>query len=575
VAAIIGAILQPDSRHLTAQTDARTTVTTGHGQGDMTTQRGLQELPRNGIAAQVGPAEATPFALRATVFILLIGFYLLTAPGYHTTAVDSYNFAHLIVDRPYKDASNRLFLWLTAAHGLYDLVALIVPDPDPFLVIGFANAIVTSLTVVLMQSLLRGYLRVSDGAAWLTALIFAVSYGTWRYATELEVYPFAALAGVILLHLAFRAGEAEPSGRTKALLATAVFGALATLAYQPMGIVAGFAIPAYLLLRCAFWPTVTYVTAYGGLTGAGMILIGALRSHGEIAGAAGMLDTDGKLPVFPPLIDLGLAVVAFGQNLLSFNWAFMFQPTSQVIDERFRDQFIQELVASEQSYLGQSLYLLTLPVAAALAIVAFVVLLRRSRQPRVSAAEAGLLVWLGVHSTMAILLQPTGFETWLPALVPFLLLAGIRVVGPLVDAGWRIIPILAIATMLVHNWFAGVGFFAMADKDYNVVRGEPVLSIAATADLFVIDTNWAFERYLNYTGTSSTYLIQRNGIDDLDEAAQATLAAGGRVFVFDDVFAAYPDAMAAWPDATRLAQTAERIDLGGLGYALVVKPPAP
>lgn len=541
----------------------------------MTTLREPQKMPLDGLAAKAGTAAGASLPVRAAVFVVLVGFYLLTAPWYHTTAVDSYNFAHLIVERPYMQASNRLFLWLGAVHGLYDLVALVVPDPDPFLVIGVANAVMTAFTVILMQSLLCRFLGVSIAASWLTAGIFAVSYGTWRYATELEVYPFAALAGVVLLHLAFRAGEGPRSGRAGALIATAIFGALVTLAYQPMGIVAGFAVPAYLLLRLALWPTVTYLATYGGLTGAGMLLIGGLRSHGETAGVAGMLDTDGKLPVLPPLSDLGLAVVAFGQNLLSMNWVFMFEPTRQVIEERFRDQFIQELVASEQRYLGQSLFLLTLPIAAAVLIAALVVVLRPSRQPAVSAAEVCLLVWLGVHAAMAILLHPTGFETWLPALVPFVLLAGIRIVGPLVASGWRIIPVLALATMLVHNWYGGVGFLAMADKDYNVERGGPVLSVAGPGDLIVVDTNWAFERYLYYVGTSGTYLIQRSGIDDLGTVAQATLAAGGRVFVFDDVLAAHPDVMAAWPDAARLAETAERIDLGGLGYALVVKPPAP
>jgi hypothetical protein len=306
-----------------------------------------------------------------------------------------------------------------------------------------------------------------------------------------------------------------------------------------------------------------------------MLLIGGLRSQGKVAGVAGMLDTDGKLPVLPPLTDLGLAAVAFGQNILSFNWAFIFEPTRQVIEDRFRDQFIQELVASDQGYTGQSLFLLTLPAAAAILIAALVVLLRRPRQPAVSAAEAGLLVWLAIHAAMALLLQPSGFETWLPALVPFMLLAGIRIVGPLAASGWRLLPILALATMLVHNWFAGVGFLALADRDYNVARGGPVLSLAGPGDLLVVDSNWAFERYLNYSGDGATYLISRSGIENLDEAAKAALDAGARIFVFDDVLAAHPDVIAAWSDTARPARTAERIDLGDLGYAVVVQAAAP
>jgi hypothetical protein len=176
---------------------------------------------------------------------------------------------------------------------------------------------------------------------------------------------------------------------------------------------------------------------------------------------------------------------------------------------------------------------------------------------------------------MALLLQPSGFETWLPALVPFMLLAGIRIVGPMAASGWRLLPILALATMLVHNWFAGVGFLALADRDYNVARGGPVLSLAGPGDLLVVDSNWAFERYLNYSGDGATYLISRSGIENLDEAAKAALGAGARIFVFDDVLAAHPDVIAAWSDTARPARTAERIDLGDLGYAVVVQAAAP
>ena len=46
-------------------------------------------------------------------------------------------------------------------HGLYDRVALVVPDPDPSLSPAVTNAMMTALAVVLMQSLLDRYLDVS------------------------------------------------------------------------------------------------------------------------------------------------------------------------------------------------------------------------------------------------------------------------------------------------------------------------------------------------------------------------------------------------------------------------------
>ena len=527
---------------------------------------------RNDQSLTGDPRVSEPtFSRHAVVFLALVAFYLLTAPWYHTTAVDSYDFAHAIVERQYLQAGTRLFLWLTTMHALYDIVSWVVPEPNPFVVIAVANAIATALAVLLLQRLLRMYLGLSEEGSWMTAGLFAVSYGTWRYATELEVYAFAALYSLIILHLAFRADHVPDARRTTAIVIAAVFGAFATLSYQPLGIVAGFVAPTYLVLRMAVRFSVLYLACYGALTGAGILLVQTLKSPGAAPSAGRMLDTDGKLPVLPDLTDLGQAAVALLQNLMSVNWIFMFEPTRQVLEERFRDRFIQELVASDQTYIGDTLFFLTLPMAAGLLIVSLALVMRRSRQKPVSAAELGALVWLGIHAAMSLTLHPSGFETWLPALVPALMIIGSRIVDPLVSSGWRILPLLTLATFLVHNWFAGVGFFALADRDYNVERGGPVLSEAGPGDLLAVGQNWAFERYLNYESAAKTYLITGNDPQGLLEAAKASLAGGGRVFLFDDVFIEFPDVIESLTASDGHREIDRKIDLRDLGYALIVE----
>jgi hypothetical protein len=525
----------------------------------------------DGSAVEGLHMSAGAFATRAAIFLGLLAFYLLTAPWYHTTAVDSYDFAHLITEVGYLGASTRLFLWQVSMHALYDIVSWVLPDPDPFVVVGVANAAATSAAVLLLQRLLRIHLGLSPEGSWLTAGLFALSYGTWRYATEFEVYAFAALYSLIVLHLAFRSDHVPPAGRTAAILVAAVFGTFATLSYQPLGIVAGFVVPTYLLLRLGVRSTALYLASYAALVGVGMLVVRMLKSGSILSNADGLLDTDGKMPSLPGLSDLGLAWVAFAQNLLSVNWMFMFEPTRRVLEERYRDRFIQELVASDQTYAGDTLYVLTLPVAAALVVLSLALVLRRTRQRPVSAAELCAYVWLGIHAAMSLSLHPAGFETWLPALVPALMILGVRVVDPLVLSGWRLLPALTLVTLAVHNWFAGVGFFAMADRDYNVARGDPILAVAGAGDVMVVGRNWAFERYLNYQGEAKTYLISRQGREGLGELAVATLSGGGRVFLFDDVFVEFPGALESMGAAVDPPGGDRRIDLGELGYAVIVE----
>jgi hypothetical protein len=520
-----------------------------------------------------GGPERSQAALQVLAVIGLTVFYLLTAPWYHTTAVDSYHFASIIVGGVDDEGTARTYLWLASLRALYEAVNVVVPQEDPFLVVGIANAILTALAVVLLQDLLRRYFALSVQSSWLAAGIFAVSYGTWRYAAELEVYAAAAFLSLLILHLAFRVPAIAPDRRAKALLVAAIVGGLATLAYQPLGIVAGVAVLPYLLVRLRVRETALYLGAYGLLVGAGTLLIRYLQSPGSIwSGPA--LDTDGKMPVAPGLSEIAYAIVAFFQNIVSVNWIFLFEPTRTRLAADYRYSFIQELVASDHSYLGDTLYFLTLPLAALLIGGAFLLALRRRYQPAFTVAEFCVVVWIMIHSAMALALHPEGFETWLPALVPLLILAGIRVVDPLVIAGRSWIPVLAIAVLLVHNWFAGVAVMALAERDYNVEKGGPVLAEAGPGDILVLGNDWALERYLNYKAPSETFLIHRDGAAVFAAAADAALAGGGRVFIFDDTFEELPDALEILDRARTIDETGRR-EIGDLGYVVEIRAAGP
>lgn len=178
---------------------------------------------------EAGLSRISPNLVRVTIFVAIAIAYIATAPGYHTTAIDSYNFATIISEHEPFQVPARLFLWLSSMQGLYWLVSLVTTNADPFQVVGYANAIQAALSVVVLQLLLRRHFDVPARAAWLTALIFGTSYGTWRYATELEVYASAILFSVILLLLAFSLDTAQSPARLRQIAAIAGAGALASI----------------------------------------------------------------------------------------------------------------------------------------------------------------------------------------------------------------------------------------------------------------------------------------------------------------------------------------------------------
>ncbi len=513
-------------------------------------------------------APRRPAPQVAAAFVCLVAFYLLTAPNYHTTAIDSYSFAWLIEDATYAEAPIRLFLWIISMHGLYDLVSLIVPGADVFAVAAVANAVQTAAAVILLERLLALYMGLSLRAALLTAAVFAVSYGTWRYATELEVYATSAFLPLVLLHLAF--GLKRPVG-TRALVGLAAAGTVATLFYQPIGILAGIAIPVFLLLRTTFRPSVIYLVVYSAFVGAGLELIRLFKYAQSTLNVRDVLDTDGKLPHLPTLGESVQAAVAFFQNLLSANWVFAFGPTRNIIATRYEAEFVQELVATQSAHWTYYLFAATVPVAAALCVAALVLALRRGPGPRSLAPhEACAAVWLAIHAVMALSLDPTGFEAWLPAIVPLFLLIGTRICEPLVASGRGAIVLALIPVFLVHNWFAGVALFGSAQADYNRLRGDALRAAAGPGDLLVAGDDWPFERYFNYTSDATSMLVWRDGVDVVTTAVAETLARGGKVFILDNAVTPIEGWTGPWPDFGPGIDTARKIDLAPHGYALEV-----
>ena len=516
-------------------------------------------------------------------FLLLSLFYLMTAPPNHSLSGDSYLLARIIKFERITDVEHpRLFLWIMAMQVLYASASLVITDPDPFHLIGFANAVQAALAVVLFVRMLTRDLSVDARSAWLAAGLLASSYGIWRYGTEVEVYASAALLCVLLLRAAFAVVEVRTTQRTRWMLPLAVFGGIATLVYQPIGWLAGFAIPFYLLIAIGLRHAVLYCGSAGTIVIAGLWIAAQLAVETMDADeVAFILDADSVRPALPDVLTPLKMVYSLGHALLSTNWVLAFEPV-QALFTRIAPHrsYAIEIYAAEHAGPVVWLTAVTLPVAAVLLATILWTSLRRPTDVTFCAREATIAVWLALHSIMMVLLAPGGFEAWIPPLVALFALFARRLIAPVVAAGRSSCIALLLATFVVHNAAAGLGVLASEQGDYLRVRGEALLERGRPDDLIVTAVDHRLREYLRYAGMTRTLLIREVGAEKARQAIDATLAQGGRVMLLDDIVSpatTFPaDRPTLGPQVEALARdyagSALRHPLGETGWVYEIAP---
>lgn len=512
-------------------------------------------------------------AVGLIAFAGLVAFYLLTAPQNHATAIDAYSYAHMIRDQSILAVPElRLFLWIACMQVLHAAVAWVVPNPDTFAVIGTVNAVEAALAVVLFERMLSRRLGLARPASCLTAAMFAFSYGTWRFAAEVEVYSAAALISVALVDRALALNEGTVRRPLGPLLGLAALGALATLCYQPLGIVAAAVIPTYLLARRPLAQIVAYYAVAGIVVVVGLGLATWLDHLHNGAAAQFVLDTDGTPPTLPDAAGWAKTVVAFFADLVSVNWAFAFAPTRAFLEQNWMERFARELFSAENAGMGYLVFWVTLPAIAILLITAGVTLLRKGRASPIRAIEVAALVWLAAYVAMVGLLAPGGFEAWIPALPAFFILFGLRVVGPLADRGGTPVAIALLAVFMAHNWFAGIRVVASGEYNYYQRRAAPVIAATGPGDLIVVVGDWEFSRYLTYSAEARTILVQPPANPAARELLDRTLASGGKVILFDDSVTPGQPIPGHHALATEYLDGAGKIELGVEGQAYQLRP---
>ena len=487
------------------------------------------------MTGRAGGNRAARLALAAAAVVILAAGYILTVPVNHATALDSYAYAHFIRDAEIGATPQvRVYLWTVTMQVLHAAFGRMTGEADPFVTIGAVNAVLTALSVVLLKDLLTRRFRTSEWAAWLTALGFGASYGVWRYAAELEVYAASAVLSLALLHAALSIERGTAPVPRARIFGLAVAGGLATLFYQPIGLLAGIVLPAYLVMRVPLRAVIGYLAV------AGIVLVGGLAYQAALvgpavstAGAQNLLDTSGRLLSPPGGGDYPRALVAILQNVVSVNWAYSFPASRTFIEETSGHAFRVYLHAAQFSGPGYLVFLVTLPLIGALGLVVLARARRAGRLPGPDAREGAVLLWLALHAAMVLLIHPASFEAWIPSLPPFFILLGLRLAEPLVRHGDRRIGIAALSALVVHNWFAGLGVLGGAERDYFETKGARLIATAERNDLVLVSEDWFYGKFLVYSLDAPVVFLP-----EADEAATRALVTGtlsraGEVYLVD------------------------------------------
>jgi hypothetical protein len=467
-------------------------------------------------------------------FVGLSAFYLLTAPANHAVSIDPYFYARMITTEPLTSVPHpRLMLWIFAMQALWQGVSIGIPQPDPFVLIGTLNAGLTALAVLLLRRILQDDFALPPRASWATALLFATCYGIWRYATEIEVYATTAALSLFLLHRALAFGRAGQGGLSDTLKLAAL-GGFAALVYQPLGILPGAAVPAYLVLRGHARHLPAYLAALGAIVLAGFGLGAWLGDPAGTAAVDFVLHTRELHPGVPGLKAAVGVAYGLGSDILSANWVFGVQRLADLFRQASPEKVIDEEIYAAL-HAGWLVWVpaLTLPAVAVVAVA--LVRSGRGHRPRPDARTAMAVVWFLLHAAMMTILSPAGFEGWLLAVVPLAVIAGVFVVAPAVRAGGQIWATALLALLLVHNGLAGIAFQISTRGDYFRARGDAVLDRARPGDLIVMAGNWKLQRYFLYRSPADAVMASAIGVSATRDAIDRTLAAGGRVVLLDDM----------------------------------------
>lgn len=481
-------------------------------------------------------------------WILIGGFYLLTAPVNRSEAEDAYAYAWQ-VEQPSWQATvhPHHLLYGPAMKALLSAARALGYRGRSHPLMCGVGAFSAALALLLLFLLLRrSGIRTALAAA--SAAGLGVSYGFWRYAAEAEIYaPAAALAVATLCMASVRAGSV---GRG---VAGGTVGALAAGMHVLCAIPALVAAPVLLAWRREFARATAHLLTAGLLWGAGSWAFSPSR---PAAASADMGATERR---HGHMLIKGAA--GAGQALCSGNFLFAYE----AVRGRMRALFPYRML-DEEFFMGRRTptalrVLAPLTGAAAVGGMAFcgIICLGRLRRERTGAAagptfpppDASAAVcataWLGTGAAVVLWFEPGNPEMWLLNLPPLWWLGGW--VFQRVAASRPAILGVTAGLLALHNLIGGLLPLRDAEGDYLLAKAGPVLAQAGSADRVLVAGGPVFFRYVRYHTAAEAIDLYAVPLPRL--TGLMDMPSSGRTWMFDD--AAEPPAAltARFPDRAR------------------------
>lgn len=532
------------------------------------------------------------------MFIAIAAFYVLTLPANHSEAVDGYDYALKAETVPFSQVEDtRSILFTFINKLLYHASQLLGFGLRAMPVVVAFEILTAAGSVLLLARLLHKGFGLSHVASWSGAAFLGVSYGFWRYAGEVEVYVpsiFLILATLNLLFDALRETEDEQP-RWAAVIPAAVLAGLSALYYQPNVIPLFLAVPALMLSRKRVGSFIVY-----GAVGSVVILGGFVTAyliHNQTPLTAESLlafvtNREDEFRTYPLTFKTFLAMTqAIVHNIFSTNWMFGIDAITHSLHNLYPDRSMApKIFAAEQfrPFLYASIPLLVILLGLLTWITSLAVW--NSRQWTFDRRILFCVAWLALLFCIIGYLDPTSREPWIMALPPLAILFAVYGFEPVARMGKGITLAVFLTTMLLYNFFGGMGIIQSQAGNFQDARTVWLKDNASPNDAIVFGEQSNDRRmkiYLAYVKGLKVYTyppakkvqIQNEDLSQsqfLETVFTHLRANEGRLFVLSEFFVDdWTRIGGGWNDDKRVARArsfmerirrdARLVDKGPLG----------
>lgn len=432
------------------------------------------------------------------VFVLLVLFFFMTRVSNRVEAVDTLTFsADAEVASFWSNPDARMLLFYRVNRAAMQAVEALGLNLDVYTVLGAIGALFAAGSVLLLYRLLRKELDLSTPASIAGALTLAVSYGFWRYATEVEVYIGATFLTLLCLNLLFHSLNGPILSITQAA-GLGVISGLAVTYYQPNAFPLFFAAALLFAYRRYFLQFFAYGAAGVGVFMLSVVLAlwGELGRFPEIHELTGLLTarSDEFAPPGIGIMSFTKAGLAILHDFLSLMPLYAL-PGAEELIERLAPQhyyFAEEIFYATR--ISNFSWIAIATFVAALAWLAYLVaaaVVSNERRP-LDIKIAFVVLWFAIIAAANIKLNPAEREVWIIALPAIVILLAVFIYEPLRTRP-RLLAVM-IALLLCHNLFGGIAIYRNPDGDLFAKRSAWIREHADRGD-WLIRTGFPGDRW--------------------------------------------------------------------------------